>query len=64
LECQGCFGGILIKKLGLCNGRRLITTRMKKFVLEEKVISRGNIGEKVFRVKYVFNPYKIISFQV
>jgi len=35
-------------KLGLCNGTRLIITRMRKFVLEAKVISRSNIGEKVF----------------
>jgi len=32
----------------LCNGTRLIITRMDKFVLEGKVISGSNIGEKVF----------------
>jgi len=35
------------QKLGLCNGTRLIITRMGKFVLEAKVISGSNIGEKV-----------------
>jgi len=35
-------------KLVLCNGTRLIITRMGKFVLEGKVISRSNIDEKVF----------------
>ena len=32
----------------LCNGTRLIITRMDKFVLEGKVIFGSNIGEKVF----------------
>jgi len=32
----------------LCNGTRLIITRMRKFVLKGKVISGSNIGEKVF----------------
>jgi len=35
-------------KLGLCNGTRLIITRMRKFVLEANVISGSNIGKKVF----------------
>ena len=36
------------QRAGLCNGTRLIITRMDKFVLEGKVISGSNIGEKVF----------------
>jgi len=42
--------------LGLCNGTRLIITRMGKFVLEAKVISGSNIGEKVFipRIPFKF----------
>jgi len=36
------------QRAGLCNGTRLIITRMGKFVLEGKVISGSNIGEKVF----------------
>ena len=39
------------KKLGLCNRTRLIITRMGKYVLEGKVISGSNIGEKVFILK-------------
>jgi len=35
------------QRLGLCNGTRLIITRMEKFVLEGTVISGSNIGEKV-----------------
>jgi ATP-dependent DNA helicase PIF1 len=34
--------------LGLCNGTRLIITRMGTYVLEAKVISGSNIGDKVF----------------
>lgn len=36
------------QNLGLCNGTRLIITKMGKFVLEAEVISGSNIGEKVF----------------
>jgi ATP-dependent DNA helicase PIF1 len=36
------------KSLGLCNGTRLVIKRMGKFVLEGKVISGSNIGDKVF----------------
>jgi len=36
------------QRAGLCNGTRLIITRMGKFVLEGKVIFGSNIGEKVF----------------
>jgi len=44
------------KKLGLCNGTRLIITRMGKFVLEAKVISGSNIGEKVFIPRLSLSP--------
>jgi len=43
-------------KLGLCNGTRLIITRMRKFVLEAKVISGSNIGEKVFIPRLSLSP--------
>jgi len=43
-------------KLGLCNGTRLIITRMRKFVLEANVISGSNIGEKVFIPKLSLSP--------
>ncbi|AES69479.1 PIF1-like helicase [Medicago truncatula] len=36
------------QSLGLCIGTRLVITRMGKFVLEGKVISGSNIGDKVF----------------
>jgi ATP-dependent DNA helicase PIF1 len=38
----------LDQKLGLCNGTRLIITRMRKYVLEGKIISGSNICDKVF----------------
>ena len=43
-------------KLGLCNRTRLIITRMGKFVLEAKVISGSNIGEKVFIPRLSLSP--------
>jgi len=43
-------------KLGLCNGTRLIITKMRKFVLEAKVISESNIGEKVFIPRLSLSP--------
>jgi len=36
------------QRLRLCNGTRIIVTRLGKFVLERKVISGSNIGEKFF----------------
>jgi len=36
------------QSMRLCNGTRLVITRMGKFVLEGKVISDSNIGDKVF----------------
>jgi len=40
----------------LCNGTRLIITRMGKFVLEGKVISGSKIGEKVFISRLSLTP--------
>jgi len=37
----------LNKKLGLCNGTRLIITRLEKRALEEKNISGSNIDDQV-----------------
>jgi len=47
--------------IGLNNGTRLIITRMGKFVLEGKVTSRSNIGEKVFipRLSLMHSDVKI-----
>jgi len=44
------------QRAGLCNGTRLIITRMGKFVLEGKVISGSNIGEKVFIPRLSLTP--------
>ena len=44
------------QRSGLCNDTRLNITRMGKFVLEGKVISGSNIGEKVFIPKLSLTP--------
>jgi len=52
------------QKLGLCNGTRLIITRVGRFVLEGKVISGSNIGEKVFIPRLFVTPFDVkISFK-
>jgi hypothetical protein len=40
----------------LCNGTRLIITRMGKFMLEGKVISGSNVGDKVFIPRLSISP--------
>jgi ATP-dependent DNA helicase PIF1 len=48
----------LDKKLGLCNGKtRLIITRMRgKYILEGKILSGSNIGDKVFIPRLSLTP--------
>ena len=46
----------IVLKLGLCNGTRLIITRMRKFVFEANDISGSNIGEKVFIPRLSLSP--------
>lgn len=41
---------------GLCNGTRLIITKMGRYVLEGKVITGSNIGEKVFIPRLSLEP--------
>ncbi|KEH16156.1 putative DNA helicase [Medicago truncatula] len=41
---------------GLCNGTRLIITKMGKYVLEGKVISGSNIGHKVYIPRLSLTP--------
>jgi ATP-dependent DNA helicase PIF1 len=41
---------------GLCNGTRLIITRMGKYVLEGKVISGSNLGHKVYIPRLSLTP--------
>jgi ATP-dependent DNA helicase PIF1 len=38
----------MIQTSGLCNGTRLIVTRLGTYVTEAKIISGSNIGDKVF----------------
>jgi len=42
--------------LGLCNGTRLVITRIGKFVLEGQVIFGSNIGDKVFIPRLSLTP--------
>jgi len=42
--------------LGLCNGTRLIITQMGNFVLEAKIISGNNIGQKVYIPRLTLSP--------
>jgi ATP-dependent DNA helicase PIF1 len=44
------------QSLGMCNGTRLIVTKMGKYVIEGKVISGSNIGEKVFIPRLSLTP--------
>ncbi|XP_024634756.1 uncharacterized protein [Medicago truncatula] len=44
------------QSLGLCNGTRLIITKMGKFMLEGRVISGSNIIEKVFIPRLSLTP--------
>lgn len=43
-------------KNGLCNGTRLIITRMGRYVLEGKVISESNVGDRVFIPRLSLSP--------
>lgn len=40
------------QSLGLCHGTRLIVTKLGTYVIEGKVISDSNIGEKVLFLSY------------
>ena len=42
--------------ISLCNGTRLIITRMDIYVLEGKVITRTNIGDKVYIPRLSLSP--------
>lgn len=43
-------------KNGLCNGTRLIITRMGRYVFEGRVISGSNMGDKVFIPRLSLSP--------
>ncbi|CAJ2668956.1 ATP-dependent DNA helicase PIF1-like [Trifolium pratense] len=49
----------LNQKLGLCNGTRLIITRLGKRALEGKIISGSNIGDQVFKPRFSLTPYDV-----
>lgn len=41
---------------GLCNGTRLIITKMGRYILEGKVITGSNVGEKVYIPRLSLSP--------
>jgi len=41
---------------GLCNGSRLVITRMRRYVIEGRVISGSNIGDQVFVSRLSLSP--------
>ncbi|KAK7328215.1 hypothetical protein VNO77_22317 [Canavalia gladiata] len=41
---------------GMCNGTRLVITQMGNYILEAKVISGNNVGEKVFIPRLSLTP--------
>jgi len=44
------------QNMGLCNGTRLIITKMGTYVLEAKVLSGTNVGQKVFIPRLSLTP--------
>jgi ATP-dependent DNA helicase PIF1 len=42
--------------LGLCNGTRLIVTKMGKFVIEGKIINGNHLGDRVFIPRFSLIP--------
>ncbi|KEH34930.1 PIF1-like helicase [Medicago truncatula] len=42
--------------VGLCNGTRLIVTKMGRYVLKGRVISGSNVGEKVYILRLSLTP--------
>ena len=46
----------LDQSAGLCNGTRLIITKMGRYALEGKVITDSNIGDKVYIPRLTLAP--------
>jgi ATP-dependent DNA helicase PIF1 len=43
-------------RYGLCNGTRLVITRMGRYVIEGRVISGSNVGDQVFVSRLSLSP--------
>ncbi|AES90946.1 PIF1 helicase, putative [Medicago truncatula] len=43
-------------RYGLCNGTRLVITRMGRYVIEGKVISGSNVGDQIFVFRLSISP--------
>jgi ATP-dependent DNA helicase PIF1 len=49
----------LNQSIGLCNGTRLIVKRLGQRVIEAKIITRNNVGKRVFIPRIIMSPSRI-----
>jgi len=47
----------LNQSIGLCNGTRLIIKRLGQHVIEAKIITRNNVGKRVFIPRIIMSPF-------
>ncbi|AES61602.1 hypothetical protein MTR_1g086460 [Medicago truncatula] len=47
-------------RYGLCNGIRLVITRMRRYVIEGRVISGCNVGDQVFVSRLSISPSDVM----
>ena len=47
-------------RYGLCNGTRLVITRMGRYVIEGTIISGSNVGDQVFVSKLSLSPSDVM----
>jgi hypothetical protein len=47
----------LNQSIGLCNGTRLIVKRLGQCVIEAEIITRNNVGKRVFIPRIIMSPY-------
>ncbi len=46
----------LNQSIGLCNGMRLIVKRLGQRVIEAEIITRNNVGKRVFILRIIMSP--------
>ncbi len=47
------------QSIGLCNGRKLIVKRLGQRVIEAEIITRNNVGKRVFIPRIIMSPSRI-----
>jgi ATP-dependent DNA helicase PIF1 len=45
------------QSIGLCNGMRLIVKRLGQHVIEVEIITRNNVGKRVFIPRIIMSPF-------